>query len=1166
MKTFLPAVLVFLCLSHAARAAGGVAAWELPDPRSGTAGSFEEMATVVDLRPTVRESLGVRSAHSTGEGSAQVELGLSTTDAAADPNAYRVISLDDPNYAYEKFVRPVAARMVREVEVAGAPEGAMKKEFLRTVVDLDLPYPLVSGVTYHVLAQGAGQTMVTGTRTAAGFIHGEKPAARDKRIDAAVLGLRRIEPVGNGILMAEFGPAFSPKGGVDGFKVLVNGKPREVVSWGRRTIVDAYLPVGWPFQAIPRHEVFLQLAEAFADGDRVELEVPESATAGNRLAALDFSDAGSVSPSLKVNQVGYLTESPVKVAYIGRWLGDFPIEVKTGKAASPAGGGEKAFWQALEAATAKAGDDGPAGDGSLTTQGGSALYFPEPPKFRILPAGGGKPVFEGTAKLVHRSGVKDEGIHQVDHSGENVYELDFSEFRVPGEYVISVDGVGRSPAFAVGDDVYDHAYKVQSYGVFAQRSGQELLPENSPWQRVASFDKGIIPTTLTRFAGERVAHDKLPEHVDFRLAGKFQPPPELAALNDDPSLLAYWPLDGSLEDVSGHGRQLQPPADLKPEFVDAPRIMPGGNRAYGPTASGRENALRLDGLDMSAADGITFSFWFRVTGGIKYNGVLIGSEDTSINTPRMQITAGWGMLRGFVGTRGEELKLGRLEDGDWHHVSLVYRKGDEKNPDGKAADGTLLLFIDGVPAGTAKAGSGEIQDLPFVLAGLDGEESGGKFLDEVRVYGRALEPAEIEVLSRCWGERAIAIDARGGHHDAGDYNPRSHLEVARILMNAYEMAPKKFSDSELGLPEAGNGLPDILDEAAWAMRLWPPLQNPDGSVRGGTESDGDPNFIQTVELDTKGDFAYAPDSQATLEFAGTFAQAARIWRALGRTEQADEWLERARRAYDWASANKPPSKDPAEFSARYLSPKAYAAAELLHSTGEPRYAEDFREAAVWAHKPDLDLDLDRLYDQQAAAWAYLQCPEKLTDPALRKEIRAAILRRADEFIRLCDTMGYKFYRHPYAPITWGTGAYPNSIDPVLWAHQLTGDPKYLEWIVRSCDNTLGSNPLGRSYITGLGERPVRAPLHNSRYSHFGEVVPGMHVQGPNQRGDGYGVKEITYPKLQEDFALLNTFADVHFAIAMDEGTIPSQARCMALFGLLRPEPAAEKKPKAVKEQ
>jgi hypothetical protein len=82
---------------------------------------------------------------------------------------------------------------------------------------------------------------------------------------------------------------------------------------------------------------------------------------------------------------------------------------------------------------------------------------------------------------------------------------------------------------------------------------------------------------------------------------------------------------------------------------------------------------------------------------------------------------------------------------------------------------------------------------------------------------------------------------------------------------------------------------------------------------------------------------------------------------------------------------------------------------------------------------------------------------------------------------------------------------------------------------------------------------VRAPLHNSRYSHLGEVVDGMQVEGPLERGEGYRVADTAYPPLRPDFANLYTFVDGHFAIAMDEGIVRSQAEALAMFGLLLPD-------------
>ncbi|MEI8386434.1 MAG: glycoside hydrolase family 9 protein [Verrucomicrobiota bacterium] len=1127
-------------------------AWDLPDPSAGAAKSVPELQVALDARPTVRESLGVRSAQAAGEKAIKLEIGLSVTDAAGNPESYRLISFDDPAYAYKNFVRPASAKARKEVEAKGV-EGSLVPEFSRTIVDLELPQPMKPGAKYYVVGQGVGGAMVTGSRAAAPVKSAaEKP--RDPALDQAVIGLRRIEPVGNGILLAEFGPGFSPAASnvVDSYKVTVNGKPAEIAAMGRITRVDAYIPVGWPFKAVPMHEMFLQLAKPFQDGDKIGLEVSDKISGGNRVAALDFREAKSFSPSIKVNQMGYLPDSPVKVAYLGRWLGDFPMRVnRAGAAAS--GASEESFWKAVQEANKPKAAEEESKDKEFN--GGPALYFTEPPAFQLRTADGAV-VFEGKAKLVHQAGVTKEGLHGVDYAGENVYELDFTAFKKPGRYFLSVPGVGRSPEFPIDAAVYEQPFQVQSYGVFAQRSGQELDAPNSPWRRVASLIKGVIPTTLSRYVGEGAAFGLLPKNVERDDSKAFVPPPELAALNKDPALLAYWPMNGSGADISGKGHNLAPLAD-KPEFTEAPEIMPGKNLAYGPTKAGAGNGFQTDGIDLTAGTGVTFSFWVKVTNGIKYGGVLLGNPGDPNSSPGMQITTTWGVFSGYAGRRSPAASIGRLNDGKWHHVGLVLDRAVGEN-------GELRVFIDGLAQSKGPAGTGALETLPFVVGKLDGDESGGKFLDEARVYSRPLTAAEISVLARKWGENANAIATFGGHHDAGDYNPRSHIEVATILMNAYEMEPQKFRDGDVGLPESGNGVPSILDEAAWAMRLWPPLQRADGAVRAGTESNGDPNFTTTVELDTLGDFAFAPDAEASFVFAATFAQAARIWRSLGKTDQADQWLAMAEKAYKWADANKPEAATPGDLASRYLSPKACAAAELLHTTGKANSNEDFLKTSVWKNQPDAQPDINGLYNQQNAAWAYLKCPPELCDATVRGNIRKAIITRADDYIKIDQTLAYKTYRHPYAPIGWGTGAYPNFIDPVLWAWELTKDPKYMEWIIRSCDHTLGANPLGRSFVVGLGGRTVRAPLHNSRYSHFGEAVPGMHVQGPNQKGDSYNVKETAHPKIRPEFAPLYTYVDSTFAIAMNEGTIPSQARLMALFGILRPDAKPDAAPPATK--
>ncbi|MHB1033974.1 MAG: glycoside hydrolase family 9 protein [Pirellulales bacterium] len=1104
----------------------------------GRADPLADFRALADTRVAVRTSLGVRRAEASGDAQVRLTLGMSVTGACQRAASYRIVSFQDDNYAYAKFVQPRAASCRTELEIEG-PAGCPFARFERTIVTLDLPTPMQAGAEYFVVAQGSQGEVVTGGHTAQGFVFKGPPRpADDAAVHLAVLGLRQLEPVGPKILKLEFGPNFSAKaaGLPHNYTVRVAGKPVKVSRLGRISRIDTYLPTGWPFAAIAMHEVFLELAEPFADGDLVEVEVNRAVTAATNRASLRFNEKQSLTNSIKVNQVGYLVDSPVKQAYLGRWLGSFPEPVEAAEAnkePSPEAV-PKAFWEQLQKPAAAKKADGDA----APAQAAGALAFAEPPEFCICREGDLSVAFRGKARLVHRSGEMTEGYYKVDHSGENVYVLDFTSVKTPGRYFVTVPRVGRSLPFEIGEDVYRKAFEVQAYGVFAQRCGIELGPPYSDWRRIACHTAGITLTTQLRDEPHEIR--SLADHV-VRRALNTKPDPKLDALNRDAAIVAHYPLDGDFKDISGNGHDLLPAWPAQ-RFSPNKETLPNDNQAFGPTLAAPGCGAIGKAIPADASNGYTICGWFKKDEDSDFHGTLFGFGTGAWGKPKMSVTAGWGVLSICVGSTGRPAQHARINDGVWHHVALVVRPESEKPRQAS-------LFVDGRLACSAEAGTETAAD--FLLAALTGKGSSNASFDDVRLYRRPLGAAELVTLATPRpAEAPVVIPARGGHHDAGDYNPRSHLDVAQTLMDAYEMAPRKFYDGQLNIPEKGNGVPDILDEAHWALRLWFDLQDADGGVYHGTESAGDPNFVETVELDRVGDYAYAKDAAASYSFAGAAAQASRLWRSVGKAREADDLLARARRAYAWAENHLPRSKTPQQYASGYLGPKAYAAAQLLHTTGEAKFNKDFLDVCVWSRKPDAELDVYGQYDQSLAAWAYVNCPSAAVDPRVQQAVRRAIVARADWFIGQCQTMAYQFIRHPMAPINWGTGAYENSLPVVLWSYKLTGDEKYRAWIVRTCDNTLGANPLNRSYVVGLGTRTVRAPLHNSRYSHLGEVVWGQQVEGPVQSANGYRVAEIAYPPVRENFASLQTFVDSHFAIDMDEGVVTSQAKTMAAFGLL----------------
>lgn len=112
--------------------------------------------------------------------------------------------------------------------------------------------------------------------------------------------------------------------------------------------------------------------------------------------------------------------------------------------------------------------------------------------------------------------------------------------------------------------------------------------------------------------------------------------------------------------------------------------------------------------------------------------------------------------------------------------------------------------------------------------------------------------------------KPLVLAASGGHHDAGDYNPRSHIDVAQSLLDAYELKPGNFYDRQLSVPERSNSIPDIVDEAMWAARVWAGLAGiapPDRARRLAAALEDPATFAAPCGTRSlaKGDFGYEPD-------------------------------------------------------------------------------------------------------------------------------------------------------------------------------------------------------------------------------------------------------------------------------------------------------------------
>jgi endoglucanase len=382
--------------------------------------------------------------------------------------------------------------------------------------------------------------------------------------------------------------------------------------------------------------------------------------------------------------------------------------------------------------------------------------------------------------------------------------------------------------------------------------------------------------------------------------------------------------------------------------------------------------------------------------------------------------------------------------------------------------------------------------------------------------------ARVSCLPHTCGYR---LDVKGGWYDAGDqgkYVVNGGIAVHQ-LMSEFERTryartaqPGRLGDGTLAIPESGNRVPDVLDEARWEMTFLLRMQVPPGHRLAGmahhkVQDRGWTGLPTLPAKDKRKRVLYPPSTAATLNLAATAAQAARVFAPYDPAFTARN-LAAARTAYAAAQAHPrsyasdDASKGGGAYSDRDVSDEFYwAAAELYLTTGEQRYAD-----AVLA-SPYQSATAQLISTQPASAFGWSQTaqlgrldlatvPNNLPH---RDELRNAVQRSADGYLATLLTQPYGL---PYAPVgnryEWGSNSEVlNNIVVMATAYDLGGDTKYRDGALEGLDYLLGRNALNRSYVSGYGEVSARNQ-HSRWYAHqidrkLPHPPPGTLAGGPN---------------------------------------------------------------------
>lgn len=366
--------------------------------------------------------------------------------------------------------------------------------------------------------------------------------------------------------------------------------------------------------------------------------------------------------------------------------------------------------------------------------------------------------------------------------------------------------------------------------------------------------------------------------------------------------------------------------------------------------------------------------------------------------------------------------------------------------------------------------------------------------DKVQVHASAASP----------GRPAGTVIAAGkGWYDAGDYNkyiPSSGIATFTLL-SAFEHFPAYFKRQNGNIPESGNGLPDILDEALWNLEWMLAMQDAaDGGVYHKLTNLTFDGMVMPSDAMKAPRYVVQKSTAAALDFAATMAVASRVLKPYEHELPGlpARMLAAAQAAWGWAKSNPAVRfKNPADvITGEYGDEKlddewAWAAAELYISTRDDDYYRAMKPASGTASI----LEWDKV---DALPWMSLAHHRASLTPAAD---RALIEQRTDDIAaglaRAWKASAYRVAMR--APdFVWGSNAVAlNQSMLLLQAYRINGKTDYLHAAQSGLDYVLGRNPTGYSFVTGFGSRTPRHPHHRpSQADQVDAPVPGFVAGGP----------------------------------------------------------------------
>ncbi|HVS53313.1 MAG TPA: glycoside hydrolase family 9 protein [Opitutaceae bacterium] len=431
------------------------------------------------------------------------------------------------------------------------------------------------------------------------------------------------------------------------------------------------------------------------------------------------------------------------------------------------------------------------------------------------------------------------------------------------------------------------------------------------------------------------------------------------------------------------------------------------------------------------------------------------------------------------------------------------------------------------------------------------------------------------------------IDVSGGHHDAGDYSKYTMNSAAFVhtLIFAVDSLPGVAALDNLGLPESGDGISDLLQEAKWEADFLAKMQDADGgfyflvyprdrAYEGGVTPDhGDAQIVWPKNTAaTAAAVAALAQCASSPQFKQHYPNEARGY--LQQAKLGWKFLLAAIAKHGKAGAYQKLTHYGDTF--RHDDELAWAACELFVATGENVYRDKLYE---WY--PDPTSGDTRFWGWWHAAFSYGNAlrsyafaarsgrlrPDQLDANYLAK-CEAELRRAGNDAARWSQQNAYGTSFPEETKHQRAAGWYFSSdqaFDATV-AYQLDPRPAYAETVIANVDYELGTNPSNVSFITGLGQHRQREIVHQWAQADRRVLPPSGIPLGNLQASFDFlppyqnDLRQATYPADDglPPYPIYDRWSDAYNVTT--EFVITNQARSLASLAFWAAQTDAAKKP------